>query len=121
MDAFRRPWSRRAVVVGSEQSVYDEACYVHVERVDGGQALRETRAEVEVHAVRLIGQFAEPYIPRSPSIRRGIHSRGDWSVAPAPVAADVSDEASKKFPNGVLLTAQHLALTVRKPPYAGNS
>jgi hypothetical protein len=50
---------RRAVVVGPEQRVDEEPRDVDVARVNGGQAVHEGVAEVEVGAVRLVGQLAQ--------------------------------------------------------------
>ena len=49
----------RVVVVGAEQRVDEEPRDVHVARVDGGQVVHERDAEVEVGAVRLVGELAQ--------------------------------------------------------------
>ena len=62
-----RPVDRRGsdsyaidAVVGSQQRVDEEPRHVHVVGLDGGEVVHEGDAEVEVGAVRLVGQLAQP-------------------------------------------------------------
>ncbi len=82
-------------MVGAEQRVDEEPRDVDVGRVDGGQVVDQRVAEVEVGAVRLVGQLAQLRVALALGHRHRIGGLPGWrgrSASPARPSATLASQ-----------------------------